>query len=323
MKKRIFAEKESSFVRVSGGLGNQLFQYCFAKSVESETQKDVKLDFDSYRFTKHAGFRNIELTRLLNVSSTGNSKNYFTDSFSLPIFGSALQSKVMQRREFRVRNSQFWNGKKVIRETKFPFDPNVPFSTSAYYVGNFISMEYWGGDHESYFADITSKLSSFVGEIDAIPRLNPENTVVIHSRRGDYVSNSKTRNFHGYCKDSYYLQAVQKLSEENSNITHCLISSDDSSYAFKLAEMLGRNGFDCSINTQMDPITTLQNLSVYKYLIGSNSTYSWWIAFLGVKKKIIFPSEWFISTKGVINPTTFYPFLPILLENALTNLVED
>jgi hypothetical protein len=323
MKKRIFTEKEGSIVRVSGGLGNQLFQYCFARSVESTTGSDVKLDFDSYRFTKHAGFRNIELLRLLNDSTAEKNKSSFLDSFTLPLLGSKLHLKLMRKREFRVRNSQFWNGKKVIRETKFPFDPNVPFSASAYYVGNFISMEYWRGDYESYFAGITSKLSSFVGEIDAVPRLNPENTVVIHSRRGDYVSNSKTRNFHGFCKDTYYLHAVQKLSKENSNISHCLISSDDASYALKLAEMLGRNGFDCSINTQMEPITTLQNLSAYKYFIGSNSTYSWWIAFLGVKKKIIFPSEWFIGTKGVINPTTFYPFLPILLEDALTNLVED
>ncbi|GAB6276970.1 MAG: hypothetical protein SAMD01599839_15100 [Rectinema sp.] len=52
-------------VRVSGGLGNQLFQYAFARALEERTGDEVFLDFSTYEYeAAHNGF---ELDRVFAV----------------------------------------------------------------------------------------------------------------------------------------------------------------------------------------------------------------------------------------------------------------
>ena len=39
-------------VKLKGGLGNQMFQYAFAKILQKETRSEVKIDLSSYKALK-------------------------------------------------------------------------------------------------------------------------------------------------------------------------------------------------------------------------------------------------------------------------------
>ena len=41
-------QKKYAVVKIAGGLGNQLFQYCFARHLSLHLQVDIKLDISFY-----------------------------------------------------------------------------------------------------------------------------------------------------------------------------------------------------------------------------------------------------------------------------------
>ncbi len=44
-------------VKLKGGLGNQMFQYAFAKNIEMLTGEEVKLDISAYEMRKNDNIR--------------------------------------------------------------------------------------------------------------------------------------------------------------------------------------------------------------------------------------------------------------------------
>lgn len=126
--------------------------------------------------------------------------------------------------------------------------------------------------------------------------------VSINIRRGDYL---QVQNFHPVCPLSFFEKAIDMLGKDR----HYIITSDDIKW--------------CKCNFQdknfhvIDNITPVDNLylqSLCRDHIISNSTYSWWGAWLddNPKKRVIYPKHWFgtalqhLSTKDLI-PTKWIP----------------
>jgi hypothetical protein len=311
---------ETSVVRMSGGLGNQLFQYSFARALAMKNDSNVLIDLDAYDFRKLHNFRKSHLQLLVN----DDSKFTFSTSPSKMLFNQFAPKRFVRKLfisyEAKIRLSHTFIGKKVVVEQQLPFDEGMPIGKNYYYVGNFISMAYW----HDYFPQILDEIATFVGEYTRLADTESSNShhdsglLAIHARRGDYVSNAKTRKFHGYCPDEYYLQAIETMFATSDSITGFLISSDESAYSTHLADLIRRYGLPIRIDLNIDPILSLAGLMNSDFFIGSNSTFSWWAAFLGKRKSLIFPKEWFAESKIVIAPESFYPYTPTLLDYPLS-----
>jgi hypothetical protein len=114
-------------------------------------------------------------------------------------------------------------------------------------------------------------------------QLNWNNTVAIHVRRGDFTV--QTRRFPLITKE-YIETALQIIPER----TCCFIVSDDINWCKE-----NIRGNDIIYTEYEAPDQALWFMSLCKNFILSNSTFSWWGAYLSKyeNKKVIHPSIWF------------------------------
>ncbi len=113
--------------------------------------------------------------------------------------------------------------------------------------------------------------------------LSLEETVSINVRRGDYLKQQRT---HPVCRMEYFKAAINLLGEKRNY----LITSDDLEWC--KTHFTGKNFF---FARQTDPVSDLYLQTMCCDNIISNSTFSWWGAWLTTHpgKTVIAPAEWF------------------------------
>ena len=123
---------------------------------------------------------------------------------------------------------------------------------------------------------------------------NDNEVISLHIRRTDYVDNNIMR----LLKLSYYKNA---LSYFDSKIP-VLVFSDDIEWC-KTQEIFSGDRFKFSNNsTYVD----LCLMSMCKYHIVANSTFSWWGAWLAKSERTVSPREWYFTNRVRIED----PYLP-------------
>jgi hypothetical protein len=297
-----------SMVRLSGGLGNQLFQYGFARAVAHITQEVTSLDLSYYSYNDRQEMRVPEINRLIIDPS------FFKDStprimkLTSDVIPIRIRRRLRQRQIYQLFNSRKFLGRTVTIERSLVFDPEVAISSNRYYVGNFISPLYWNHLSDELIEHIRTLVLQYKLTAKIQDLTSGTLRIAVHARRGDFLSNFKTRNFHGYCGTDYYIKLVDEVLLKNPNIKSLLIASDSLIYAVELKGLLDHRFPAIEIDTNVDPILTLANLMSCEYFIGSNSTFSWWAAALGTARVSFFPKDWFASKNIEFSAGGHFPF---------------
>ncbi|AQS93523.1 alpha-1,2-fucosyltransferase [Polaribacter sp. BM10] len=251
-------------VRILGGLGNQMFQYAYAKSLEMKGY-EVQLDLSKIKKYKlHGGY---QLDKYKIDLKTSNSFNLFL-------------SKI--------------NPFKTLKEKNLLFDKNLT---------NLKGNEYLKGyfQTEKYFSDIRSELiHQFVlkeelsnsTKLYKTEILKSETSCSIHIRRGDYVTDSKSNTIHGTCSLAYYKEAIKIINKKHSNVTFFIFSDDIN---WTKDNLVIENAV--YINHKCLPHEDIYLMSLCKHNITANSSFSWWGAWLNRNKNktIIAPKNWFVD----------------------------
>lgn len=120
-------------------------------------------------------------------------------------------------------------------------------------------------------------------------------STAVHVRRGDYLFNQKTQSVHGLCSNDYYTSAMKQISENYPN-SRFYIFSDSPSWVYENMN-LDENVQLFSKNRKVSPIHELIAMSRAQNIIASNSSFSWWAAFLSnlSKKEVgtfVLPYPW-------------------------------
>jgi hypothetical protein len=118
--------------------------------------------------------------------------------------------------------------------------------------------------------------------------------ISLHIRRGDYVTNPN----HPTQDMEYYEKALSNFENEP-----VIIFSDDPSWC-KGQELFTSDRFSISENntTEFD----LCLMTMCKYHIIANSSFSWWGAWLAKSKKVVAPSNWFGGSCANKSPKDMY-----------------
>jgi hypothetical protein len=117
-------------------------------------------------------------------------------------------------------------------------------------------------------------------------------SVSIHIRRGDYVSNPVVNQIHGTCPLDYYYKAIDTITRKIEN-PHFFIFTDDPVWVqenFKIpytATIVRRDD-------QKDYEDLILMSSCKNHII-ANSSFSWWGAWLNPRKDklVISPAKWY------------------------------
>lgn len=178
------------------------------------------------------------------------------------------------------------------------FDPNIfKSSRSVYLVGYWQSEKYFKNIEEILRSELTIKHNQGPDNQAMSCLINQTESVSLHIRRGDYVSNPISYQAHGICSLDYYRAAVETLTKTVKQ-PHFFIFSDDIEWAqenLKLDHPLT----NVSNNGEVQDYEDLRLISHCKHHIIANSSFSWWGAWLcsHSQKIVIAPKKWFNNPK--------------------------
>jgi len=118
-------------------------------------------------------------------------------------------------------------------------------------------------------------------------------SISVHFRRGDYVTDPQTNKIHGTCSFDYYHQAIDDICKYTSN-PHFFIFSNDPQWVkdnFSLPYPMQI----ITLNGPEKPHFDLYLMSLCKHHIIANSTFSWWGAWLSTNKdkRVYTPKRWY------------------------------
>ena len=265
-------------IRLSGGLGNQLFQYSFGMFLENEISQESLFDVSQVR--RHG--RKLELDRLFTLK-TGNSKR----------FGRILYPT------------------NIITEGPLIYNREITLQQDAIYLGSFVSPKYW----EKRYDQTISMIEESLGHRGVKKR---DSEIAMHVRRGDYFYSEKTRQIHGYCTDQYFLTALESAIVVNPSIEIAYVATDSPELIRNLVKKIEAKGVTAIVVSENDPVNLLRDLAAFRNFIGSNSTFSWWVAALYGPKLVYMPDEWFLIGNLGFKIEEQLTFKSFTLPNALT-----
>ena len=267
------------FVRLSGGLGNQLFQYATARAIALREGVDVVIDDSWYE----------------NIGSQDTHRSYELEYFNI----SHKKISSFQKRALRISRLNFIkkiNTKilpMVFEEKNLKFDKKTESLTkNSYLIGYWQSYKYFDHAYSFLIKDLTSNLKIPTEYLEVFRGQKNINSVAVHVRRGDYTS-SKNSEIHGICSLDYYQRAFL-IIVKNIIEPHFFIFSDDIDWAKKHIVPPGKVVYvnDDGSNSGVQDFLLMKEC---KNQIIANSTFSWWAAYLNEnpKKIVICPKKWF------------------------------
>jgi len=271
-------------VRLTGGLGNQMFQYAAAKRL-SQTH-GVKLKLDARRLQGDS-YRKFQLG-VFNITD-----EFATDEeIGRVKFGAFFTWLLMP---IRLLTGFNFNLPEFYSEKKYTFDPLVmELGNHVYLKGRFHSEKYFSDISDTIAENFTlrsvsEKAQKLQNEITSV------DSVSLHVRRGDYISNSNNLARYGTCSDSYYEKCVEKALK-HSETSKFFIFSDEPDWVSENMSFPVNSVFVTSEGLNGDA-EELYLMSLCRQHITANSTFSWWGAWLDRKadKVVYTPGKWFLA----------------------------
>ena len=276
-------------IEIIGGLGNQMFGYAFSMAMENHYGKD-SVTLYTGRFKEATDNYGYELNRVFGIDDP-----IIDDKKKVEhLIDNSWTLMARARRKFLGTKSTYLN-----EDLSNWFDPrvfNLDPNKRMYIQG------LW--QDESYFKDIRPLILEkfrFKAELNDVnkqilSKIIDANSVSLHVRRGDYVSNPQYVNFLGdVCSYDYYYKALNQLDKEESELS-VFVFSDDIEWAKANLDFLeGRDVTLIDHNKGLDSYVDMQLMSNCKHNIIANSTFSWWGAWLNQnpQKKVMAPKRWF------------------------------
>lgn len=249
------------FWEISGGLGNQLYQY--SKSLEvKQKYKNIKI---IYIYFRRFHYKEHEYPRLNDVLKY-NVKIYSgIKIIFLKLFFSKLLSKVSNK--FYYHNDNWWYKRKDLENLQFKY------CKFGYISSLFQSLP------TSFSLNIIKKNFKFTSSSES-------DYGVLHIRLGDYL-NAKNKSEIGLVSNHYYRAVYKKIFNRVKNV---LIITNGKSY--QIEEILNIKKEDLNI------IKSKNDLDDFRLIINSsdigmpNSTFSIWAAYLSNAKNVYAPNIW-------------------------------
>ncbi len=244
-------------VVLQGGLGNQLFQYAYGRSL-TEKGKDVVYDISFFDENK-------KYTK----------RTYLLDNFLIRDVIKTVNSSPKQKWVTRVINKL-----DVDRRVRYVSQPVDNYRADGYYT----SEKYFSNIRSILLEEIKLREPSVLYQEWEKKISEDKNAVVVHARRGDFVGSGFVN-----LDASYYEKALTYFDKDATIFAF----SDDIVW---LSGVLKRNVVAVSGQGLTD-FEEMMLMSKAKNFIIANSTFSWWGAWLSPfeDKKVIAPKRWFKS----------------------------
>lgn len=284
--------------RLTGGLGNQMFQYAAGLALADKRRTVLKLDVSWFREnTGWAPHGRYALDGFLLPAQ------FSTEDESLRASGVRLTRSerfsltIARLLHFRQYERGLPSTSRLHRPGSFRFSPDFFSLPDGTFLDGLFQSELFFQPvslqvrrHFSFRFPLSARAKEILESVQSRP------SAFVHLRRGDYITDPRFGREIGILSARYYRAAIDRLSSLHPGV-RLHVFSDDPSGA---AEFL--NGFsDLSIvdpNRQLDAHETLRLMASCQHAIVANSSFSWWAAWLmdHPGKTVIAPSPWYVAS---------------------------
>jgi hypothetical protein len=294
-------------IKLQGGLGNQMFQYAFGKSLSK--QLNCSLYLDPSFFVPQPIEVDITPRRYeLNIFEADIS--FASEKMISQFFHPGLFQRVLNKLN---------TAKKILhKESSLLVDHEVFKMKPPVYFDGFWQSEKYFSDNENLIRKVFKfkKPLSIHSQKLATEILKCENAVSVHIRRGDYISSERTNQIHGTCSVAYYINAISLLKSKLNKLYFYFFSDDPEWVIGNLVQNL-QNYEVVKHNTGDDSWQDMALMSRCKHHIIANSSFSWWGAWLNPDKEkiVIAPENWFKIKTDYHNISDLLPGNWVKLKN--------
>jgi len=260
-------------VRLSSGIGNQLFQYAFAVYLRDYYGESVYLEKSSFKYRTAQRRCSIDVISDFPVHSDWR----IYTNYPKPI-------------------CQFYKALFAINPfVKSITDSNLtyPINNKLLYFDGFWQTDFYITQVKNYKGYFQPKEAMPAFLMQYLEDIRLSDSISMHVRRGDYFSDEFSHRY-GVCNEEYYQRALDLMMEKADNRT-LFVFSDDLDWVKNHLSLPHNTVF--IRNEDVYPYWYIYLMSFCKDNIISNSSFSWWGAFLNEnsQKKVIAPKSWMVG----------------------------
>ncbi|HLG04203.1 MAG TPA: alpha-1,2-fucosyltransferase [Bacteroidia bacterium] len=273
--------------RLMGGLGNQMFQYAAGRSLSEKFHVPLLLDRS---FLDKRGENLTHTIRDLEIDAWQINASIATQE-EITRLERVDRNPFLRRIAARVP-SLIHN--RIFRAASTKYNPAFEKARPPVLLDGF-----W--QSEKYFKNIRPLLLREFQPVDKpegrnvelLSQISSSNSISIHVRRGDYVTNPGASRFHGACSIDYYERAAARMKGISTNPLF-FIFSDELEWVKENIQLPSNTVF-VSHNKGRESYWDLFLMRNCRHHIIANSSFSWWGAWLGEfpGKKVMAPGNWF------------------------------
>jgi len=285
-------------IQLNGGLGNQMFQYAIGRCLAHSLNTELKLDTSQFQ---PDNLRNYALSVFRIV-----------ENFATPIDLTRVRRPLAWSIKYPVDllRSMIQPNAPIlyIKESKFHFDPEIlALPDNLYLEGYWQSEKYFKVIEKIIRNDFTFSVEPDYLNKQMADQIRICESVSIHVRRGDFVTNPTTNAYHGTCSVDYYKKAIQ-IIKNRVHQPQFFIFTDDPIWVREHLDT-GYPTVFVDFNGPEKDYEDLRLMSLCQHHIIANSSFSWWGAWLcqNTEKIVIAPIKWFnkpdINTQDLIPDT--------------------
>jgi hypothetical protein len=267
-----------------------MFEYALARHLALRNNTDIRFDIESYK------------TNLIADCS------FWLETFTIDVRNRLMTSAQIESfkrlaprpgKRGWLYNPLFADPNKYILEQHYHFDPTVVERKGDIYLhGWWQSEKYFSTIREILLEDFVLRIPMAGYQARVAEHIQSSNSIAMHVRRLDYVTNPRTRKFHGQLPTEYYREAAERIARQISNPVLFVFSDDPESVQRELD--LPYEMIFVEKGSSESGAEDMILMSLCKHNIIANSSFSWWGAWLNrnPKKMVVGPSPWFANRKS-------------------------
>jgi len=297
---------------ITGGLGNQLFQYAAAIAFESKKNSHTVLEMRLGKPRSTNGLPDLEFFELKDTKIRNSWSSILNRALGLSLRSNLLKPHVRRNSVSRRMTQAMLSTLGTIILQKLTllnspgdlgWDPNFRVAhRNRLVIGYFQSYKYASSNQTTIDVLRGLKLKEESPQVKKYRELSLlQSPLVVHVRRGDYAAEASF----GLLAPEYYREIIRSVYSRGRYDKIWLFSDDFAQAATCIPEEL--MGEVIKID-EMDssPASTLQVMRFGKGYVLANSSYSWWGAFLSINpdSEVHAPFPWF---KGMPSPNEILP----------------
>tara|TARA_B100000902_G_scaffold393945_1_gene449248 strand:- start:14158 stop:15048 length:891 start_codon:yes stop_codon:yes gene_type:complete len=258
-----------------GGLGNQLFQYAYARNLQIKYKCDLVLDHKTGFFIDLRDKRRFEL---INYTTKVTKKIiFFFTVFKIykKIFG-------FNKKVFSFLNKKLFDETNSKSFKKLFLQINAQ-SFELYLHGFFQSDKYFLENKSLILKDIMPDKPKNKTFLNLAKKIKNKKSIAICIRRFNEVKSDDIKKVGGKLNENFYNKNLHFFKDKVTKPHFYIFSNEDNYELFNFLKKLHLKKKDYTLVTPSkgfkNPHDTLWLLSLFKYQLISNSTLYWWGAY--------------------------------------------